>query len=180
MNRSFIMLLALVLFLGAGFGGSFVGGVIYGQRLSAENAEEVICRPGWAPAGSSVPARDQVARAPAVVKGDRDGRDRMALPPGSVTTRQQEDRKVGRKGRPGLSLPHRGKAIRRVNRGQGQVATTRAILSTQRRPAAMAAPSTQPPTRSRPRRAEQGKPQRREAPAEAGQSVRCKGWMETC
>lgn len=33
------MLLVLVLFLGAGFGGSFVGGVIYGQTL-AENAED--------------------------------------------------------------------------------------------------------------------------------------------
>ncbi len=38
MNTTFIMLLALVIFLGAGFGGSFVGGVIYGQNL-AENAE---------------------------------------------------------------------------------------------------------------------------------------------
>ena len=37
MNRSFIMLLVLVIFLGAGFGGSFVGGVIYGQN-QAENA----------------------------------------------------------------------------------------------------------------------------------------------
>ena len=37
MNRSFIMLLALAIFLGAGFGGSFVGGVIYGQN-QAENA----------------------------------------------------------------------------------------------------------------------------------------------
>lgn len=33
------MLLVLVIFLGAGFGGSFVGGVIYGQNL-AENAED--------------------------------------------------------------------------------------------------------------------------------------------
>ena len=39
MNTTFIMLLALVIFLGAGFGGSFVGGVIYGQNL-AENAED--------------------------------------------------------------------------------------------------------------------------------------------
>ena len=38
MNRSFIMLLVLVIFLGAGFGGSFVGGVIYGQN-QAKNAE---------------------------------------------------------------------------------------------------------------------------------------------
>ena len=33
------MLLVLVIFLGAGFGGSFVGGVIYGQTL-AENAKD--------------------------------------------------------------------------------------------------------------------------------------------
>ncbi len=39
MNGSFIMLLVLVVFLGAGFGGSFVGGVIYGQN-QAENAED--------------------------------------------------------------------------------------------------------------------------------------------
>ncbi|MCY4365482.1 MAG: hypothetical protein OXE17_04575 [Chloroflexi bacterium] len=39
MNRSFIMLLVLVLFLGAGFGGSFIGGVIYGQTLEDETSE---------------------------------------------------------------------------------------------------------------------------------------------
>ena len=41
MNRSFIMLLVLVIFLGAGFGGSFVGGVIYGENR-AENAEDLL------------------------------------------------------------------------------------------------------------------------------------------
>ena len=39
MNRSFIMLLVLVLFLGAGFGGSFIGGVMYGQTLEDETSE---------------------------------------------------------------------------------------------------------------------------------------------
>ena len=39
MNTSFIMLLALVIFLGAGFGGSFVGGVIYGQTLQDDESE---------------------------------------------------------------------------------------------------------------------------------------------
>ena len=39
MNTSFVMLLALVIFLGAGFGGSFVGGVIYGQTLQDDESE---------------------------------------------------------------------------------------------------------------------------------------------
>ena len=39
MNRSFLLLLVLVIFLGAGFGGSFVGGVIYGQSQQ-DDAEE--------------------------------------------------------------------------------------------------------------------------------------------
>ena len=46
MNRTFIMLLALVAFLGAGFGGSFVGGVIYGQSLAANAGEELAPRMG--------------------------------------------------------------------------------------------------------------------------------------
>lgn len=37
MNKSFLILLVLVIFLGAGFGGSFVGGVIYGQGLEDES-----------------------------------------------------------------------------------------------------------------------------------------------
>lgn len=39
MNRSFIMLLVLFLFLGAGFSGSFIGGVIYGQTLEDDASE---------------------------------------------------------------------------------------------------------------------------------------------
>ena len=39
MSRSFIMLLVLVIFLGAGFGGSFIGGVFYGQTLEDETSE---------------------------------------------------------------------------------------------------------------------------------------------
>lgn len=60
MNRSFIMLLALVIFLGAGFGGSFVGGVIYGQN-QAENADEELSpRLG---AGGQFPGEGQGANA---------------------------------------------------------------------------------------------------------------------
>ncbi len=60
MNTTFIMLLALVIFLGAGFGGSFVGGVIYGQNL-AENAEgELSPRLG---AGGQFPGGGQGAAA---------------------------------------------------------------------------------------------------------------------
>ena len=54
------MLLALVIFLGAGFGGSFVGGVIYGQS-QAENAEtELSPRLG---AGGQFPGGGQGANA---------------------------------------------------------------------------------------------------------------------
>ena len=41
MNRSFLILLVLVIFLGAGFGGSFVGGIIYGQSLEGETDNEL-------------------------------------------------------------------------------------------------------------------------------------------
>ena len=54
MNRSFIVLLGLTLFLGAGFGGSFIGGVIYGQTLE-DDASELAPRLGTAgqfPGGS--------------------------------------------------------------------------------------------------------------------------------
>jgi len=47
MNRSFIVLLGLTLFLGAGFGGSFIGGVIYGQTLE-DDATELAPRLGTA------------------------------------------------------------------------------------------------------------------------------------
>ena len=46
MNRSFLILLVLVIFLGAGFGGSFVGGVIYGQSLGNETEGELSPRLG--------------------------------------------------------------------------------------------------------------------------------------
>ena len=49
MNRSFLMLLILVIFLGAGFGGSFVGGVIYGQSIQEE--EETVLSPRLGAAG---------------------------------------------------------------------------------------------------------------------------------
>lgn len=49
MNRSFLMLLILVIFLGAGFGGSFVGGVIYGQSIQEE--EETALSPRLGPGG---------------------------------------------------------------------------------------------------------------------------------
>ena len=39
MNRTFIILLGLAVFLGAGFGGSFIGGVIYGQTLEDDASE---------------------------------------------------------------------------------------------------------------------------------------------
>ena len=48
MNRSFLILLVLVIFLGAGFGGSFVGGVIYGQSLGNETEGELSPRLGAA------------------------------------------------------------------------------------------------------------------------------------
>ena len=47
MNRSFFVLLGLTLFLGAGFGGSFIGGVIYGQTLE-DDASELAPRLGTA------------------------------------------------------------------------------------------------------------------------------------
>ncbi|MDE2778870.1 MAG: hypothetical protein OXI91_04230 [Chloroflexota bacterium] len=47
MSRSFIVLLGLTLFLGAGFGGSFIGGVIYGQTLE-DDASELAPRLGTA------------------------------------------------------------------------------------------------------------------------------------
>ncbi len=46
MNRSFLILLGLVIFLGAGFGGSFVGGVIYGQTLQDDAEAELSPRLG--------------------------------------------------------------------------------------------------------------------------------------
>lgn len=46
MNRSFLILLVLVIFLGAGFGGSFVGGIIYGQSLEGETENEFSPRLG--------------------------------------------------------------------------------------------------------------------------------------
>ena len=48
MNKSFLMLLVLVIFLGAGFGGSFVGGVIYGQTLEADSENGLSPRLGAA------------------------------------------------------------------------------------------------------------------------------------
>ena len=56
MNRSFIMLLVLVIFLGAGFGGSFVGGVIYGQNQAENAADELSPRLG---AGGQFPGGGQ-------------------------------------------------------------------------------------------------------------------------
>ena len=46
MNKSFLILLVLVIFLGAGFGGSFVGGVIYGQSLEDETDSSLSPRLG--------------------------------------------------------------------------------------------------------------------------------------
>lgn len=46
MNRSFLILLVLVIFLGVGFGGSFVGGVIYGQSMPDDSAAELSPRLG--------------------------------------------------------------------------------------------------------------------------------------
>lgn len=60
MNSSFIMLLALVIFLGAGFGGSFVGGVIYGQNQADNADEELSPRLG---AGGQFPGGGQGANA---------------------------------------------------------------------------------------------------------------------
>ena len=68
MNRSFIMLLVLVIFLGAGFGGSFVGGVIYGQN-QAENAEDELS-PRMA-AGGQFPGGGQGANAAQRGQGER-------------------------------------------------------------------------------------------------------------
>ena len=66
MNKSFLILLVLVVFLGAGFGGSFVGGVIYGEsRQQAANEAQaprlgaVGQFPGGGPEGSG---RGQVRR----------------------------------------------------------------------------------------------------------------------
>ncbi|MYC30597.1 MAG: hypothetical protein F4X65_11010, partial [Chloroflexi bacterium] len=46
MNKSFLILLVLVIFLGAGFGGSFIGGVIYGQSLEDQTEGELSPRLG--------------------------------------------------------------------------------------------------------------------------------------
>lgn len=46
MNKSFLILLVLVVFLGAGFGGSFVGGVIYGQSIEDESENSLSPRLG--------------------------------------------------------------------------------------------------------------------------------------
>ncbi len=46
MNRSFLMLLGLAIFLGAGFGGSFVGGIIYGQGRAEAAAANLSPRLG--------------------------------------------------------------------------------------------------------------------------------------
>ena len=46
MNKSFLILLVLVIFLGAGFGGSFVGGVMYGQSLEDDAESQLSPRLG--------------------------------------------------------------------------------------------------------------------------------------
>ena len=48
MSKSFLILLVLVIFLGAGFGGSFVGGIIYGQSLDDDTENELSPRLGAA------------------------------------------------------------------------------------------------------------------------------------
>lgn len=48
MSKSFLILLVLVIFLGAGFGGSFVGGIIYGQSLEDDTENELSPRLGSA------------------------------------------------------------------------------------------------------------------------------------
>ncbi len=52
------MLLVLVIFLGAGFGGSFVGGVIYGQNLAENTEDDLSPRLG---AGGQIPGGGQDA-----------------------------------------------------------------------------------------------------------------------
>ncbi len=66
MNRSFLILLLLVAFLGAGFGGSFVGGFIYGQSQQealAENRFPASGAAGRFPAGEQPAAGRQAQRA---------------------------------------------------------------------------------------------------------------------
>ena len=80
MNRSFIMLLVLVIFLGAGFGGSFVGGVIYGENR-AENAEDELS-PRLA-AGGQFPGGGQAANA------EQGGQGRQRQGQGSAAAQEQ-------------------------------------------------------------------------------------------
>ena len=107
MNRSFIMLLVLVIFLGAGFGGSFVGGVIYGQNQAENAADELsprLAAGGQFPGGSQG-RQGQGGDAPAA-QGQRGGFDGGQGQGGFAATRgqgspQPEGQARGTEGSPG-------------------------------------------------------------------------------
>lgn len=80
MNRSFLLLLVMVIFLGAGFGGSFVGGVIYGQSLEDDQANALSPRLG----AGQFASQDTAAGGP-IGEGERvQGRRGQGAPTGAA------------------------------------------------------------------------------------------------
>ena len=144
MNKSFIMLLVLVIFLGAGFGISFVGGVIYGQNLAQSAEDELSPRlgaegqfPGGvqdANAGQRGQARQGQGGPAARQGGGRSlGQDdevaAARLQGGPVAEGQErgpDDAPVGRIAQRGPGIPESQPQGRPVRHGQGEAPAAQA------------------------------------------------------